>query len=93
MYIKNIKEIDKQLMEYILNKLNEIPNFQFSIDKFFVILMIEKTDKEIYKQYAIFTLFKVFNQMHDEREPITNNCTLIVRLVNKYRISFEIYGD
>ena len=24
---KNIKEIDKQLMEYILNKLNEIPNF------------------------------------------------------------------
>ena len=90
---KNIKEIDKQLMEYILNKLNEIPNFQFSIDKFFVILMIEKTDKEIYKQYAIFTLFKFFNQMHYKREPITNNCTLIVRPVNKYRISFEIYGD
>lgn len=90
---KDIQEIDKQLTGYILKKLNKIPNFEFSIDKFWVILMIDKTNTEVYKQYAIFTLFEVFNQMHDESKPITNNCTLIVRPVNKYRIMFEIYGQ
>ena len=79
--------------EYILKKLNKIPNFQFDIDRLFVIGMVEEINAEVYKYYAIFTLFEVFNQMHDENKPITNNCTLIVRPVNKYRIAFDIYGE
>lgn len=90
---KDKEEVNKQLMNHILNKLNEIPNFQFDIDRFGVIGMIEKTNTGIYKYYAIFTYYKVFNQMHDESKPITNNCTLIVKPVNKYRITFDIYGE
>lgn len=82
---KEANERDKQLTMYILEKLNSVPNFKFDLANKVFIDMLDKTDKEVDKKYL------VAYEFHNGNKPITNSCSLIVRIYNKNIPLFEIY--
>lgn len=90
---KNIDEANKQFSKYILEKLNNITNIVVKSSYNQVFLeVIEKSDENYYLSYMIAYTFELFNQLHNEKEKISDNCKLIVRLYNKNSPLFEIFG-
>ena len=85
---KNCDELNEQFEKYIIDKLNDIPNFVFkkSTNKVFLEI-IDKTNSEHYKKYVVAYNFEIFNEFHKEN---SNNCTLIIRIYNKDIPLFEI---
>ena len=84
----NCNKINEQFENYIIEKLDNIPNFEFKKANSKVFLdIIDKTNAEHYKKYLIAYKFEIFNRTC---EKISSNCTLTMRIYNTGIPLFEI---